>query len=732
MSCKRNLFLYFLMFYPSFLFAEPTLNLPEISIIDNKELPFGDASFDLDFISPKKSLNVDTGDLLNNFLGTNTIKNGGFSSLPLLQGLSDDRIKVKIDGMDIISSCANHMNPPLSYTSPANIDDIDVLAGLSSVSQGGDNIGGVINIKSNSMKFSQNNTNIISGKLHTFYKSNNDAIGLNILTKSANIDTAFKYFGSFVEANNSYAGSSFKTSGRAANDKGFLSGDEIGSTKFKNQNHKVTYAKKNQNHYFEANFSYQDSPYQSFPNQRMDSVGNTNYQINLQHNADYVWGELKSQIYYDDTNHKHDFSDDKKYTYVNMGNRSFGMPMESDGSTFGMSLDINYFLNDIDNIKMGTEIQLYTLDDKWESNSSREGMMYGDDFYNINDGKRNRFDIYAQLDKILSNEWLTSFGLRFGYVQSDSGDVQGYNNTNMMGSNQANDSSAYNNTDRKKEDHNLDLSILGKYTPNNFSSIELGYTMKSRSPNLYQRYTWSTWTMAANMNNLYGDGNGYIGNINLKPETAHKIGFLFNHQSKNKLWSFKINPYYSYINDFIDVENTSAIRADGYRNLLFKNHDATITGLDIALRKSIYSDMSFGKYDFFAKFNYQRGKNIDNKTDLFNLMPPNLNFGINHAINNWRNSFSINVVAKKDNIDEVRQERETSSYAVANFYSSYKLDSVEIAASIENIFDRNYRNPLGGEYLGQGATMSTGVSRATGIQVPGLGRSLNISVSYLF
>ena len=48
------------------------------------------------------------------------------------------------------------MNPPLSYTSPANINDIDVLAGLSSVSQGGDNIGGVINIKSNVIKFSGN------------------------------------------------------------------------------------------------------------------------------------------------------------------------------------------------------------------------------------------------------------------------------------------------------------------------------------------------------------------------------------------------------------------------------------------------------------------------------------------------------------------------------------------------------------------------------------------------
>ena len=269
--------------------AEPSINVPKISVEESKELPFGDTSLDLDLIATKKNLNIDTGDILNNFLVTNSIKNGGFSSLPLLQGLSDDRIKVKIDGMDIISSCANHMNPPLSYTSPANINDIDVLAGLSSVSQGGDNIGGVINIKSNVIKFSANTSMKSNGKLQTFFKSNNDAAGLNLSLSQFNQDTALKYFGSFVEANNSFAGSSFKNAGLAASDRGYLAGDEIGSTRFKNQNHKFTIAKKDQNQFYEATLSYQDSPYQSFQNQRMDSVGNTNYQINIRHKVDNVW-----------------------------------------------------------------------------------------------------------------------------------------------------------------------------------------------------------------------------------------------------------------------------------------------------------------------------------------------------------------------------------------------------------------------------------------------------------
>jgi iron complex outermembrane receptor protein len=718
--------------FSSIVIAEPYINVPKISVEESKELPFGDTSLDLDLIATKKNLNIDTGDILNDFLGTNSIKNGGFSSLPLLQGLSDDRIKIKIDGIDIISSCANHMNPPLSYTSPANIHDIDVLAGLSSVSQGGDNIGGVINIKSNDIELSENATTIIHGKLQTFYKSNNDAAGLNLSFSRANQDTAVKYFGSFVEANNSFSGSSFKDASLAASDRGYLAGDEIGSTRFKNQNHKFTLVKKDQNHFYETTLSYQDSPYQSFPNQRMDSVGNTNYQINIRHEVDYIWGKVNSQVYYDNTNHKHNFADDKKFTYTSMGSTSFGMPMESDGKTFGVSLDVDYFMSDMSTVKIGAELQLYGLDDKWASNSSGEGMMSGNDFYNINNGERDRFDLYTQLDRDWSTNWLSSVGLRYGLVKTDAGEVQGYNNTDMMSSNQATDSTAFNNSDRSETDHNIDVSILSKFTSKKSSSIEFGYTMKTRSPNLYQRYSWSTWTMAANMNNLYGDGNGYIGNINLKPETAHRIGFLIDHQSPNGDWTFKVNPFYSYINDYIDVENTSASRSDGYRNLKFHNHDVTISGIDIATKRKVFQNTSLGNYDLFAKFNYQRGRNLDNSTDLYNLMPANLSLGLNHAKNNWKNSFVVKLVNKKDNVDTVRQERETSSFAVADFYTSYQLQSFEIVGSIENIFDRMHDNPLGGEYIGQGATMSTGVSRANGSQMPGIGRSINISIAYLF
>lgn len=69
-----------------------------------------------------------------------------------------------------------------------------------------------------------------------------------------------------------------------------------------------------------------------------------------------------------------------------------------------------------------------------------------------------------------------------------------------------------------------------------------GYAMKSRSPNLYERYTCaSNNTMVMNMNNWFGDGNGYVGNLQLNPEVAHTLSATLNwHDAELSDWEFSI------------------------------------------------------------------------------------------------------------------------------------------------------------------------------------------------
>src|SRR4030065_1291401 len=86
---------------------------------------------------------------------------------------------------------------------------------------------------------------------------------------------------------------------------------------------------------------------------------------------------------------------------------------------------------------------------------------------------------------------------------------------------------AFNAADRKKTDHNLDLTALARFTPDATRTIEFGYAQKTRSPNLYQRYSWSAHSMSMRVINMAGDGNGYVGNTELKPEVAHTASARF-------------------------------------------------------------------------------------------------------------------------------------------------------------------------------------------------------------
>jgi len=409
------------------------------------------------------------------------------------------------------------------------------------------------------------------------------------------------------------------------------------------------------------------------------------------------------------------------------------MPMKSEGKTAGLNIDAQIFLNDKDTFKTGIELQYYRLDDTFYASPTDTSTMMGPgNFQNINNGKRDRFDFYTQLDRAWSDEWLTSLGIRYGFVNMNADDIQGYSTTTNMMTNQVTDSTAFNNSDRSKTDHNIDLSLLAKYDPNELSNIEVGYTMKTRSPNVYQRYTWSTWTMAANMNNLYGDGNGYVGNVNLKPETAHKVGFLYNLKNQDKTWEVKVNPYYSFIEDYIDAVSINNSRPDGFRTLQFTNQDAYIYGFDVLAGADLISNSSFGAFKILTKINYQRGKNKDNDTNLYNLMPLNAIIALNHNYQRWANTLSAKIVDEKDRVDAERLERQTAGYTIFDFKTSYSYESLQIDAGIDNILDKKYDDPLGGEYLGQGATMSTGIQKDTGTQVPGMGRSFNLSLTYNF
>ncbi len=60
--------------------------------------------------------------------------------------------------------------------------------------------------------------------------------------------------------------------------------------------------------------------------------------------------------------------------------------------------------------------------------------------------------------------------------------------------------------------------------------------------------------MAAFMNDFVGDGNGYVGNLDLQPEVAGTLSLTADwHDAEEAQWGVKVTPYYTDVEDYIDA-----------------------------------------------------------------------------------------------------------------------------------------------------------------------------------
>jgi iron complex outermembrane receptor protein len=309
-------------------------------------------------------------------------------------------------------------------------------------------------------------------------------------------------------------------------------------------------------------------------------------------------------------------------------------------------------------------------------------------------------------------------------VRMDTGTVQGYN-TGMM---YAPDARAFNALDHSRSDSNLDVTALGRFEPSSSATYELGYARKTRSPNLYERYAWSTTFMASGMVNWFGDGNAYVGNLNLKPEVANTLSITANwHDSAHKSWEFAVTPYFTYVNDYIDV-NVLTQRSTG-NTLQFANHDARLYGIDISGKAGLWESDGFGRGQLNGTFGYVHGRNLDTGNNLYRMMPLNGSLALEQKISGWTNAVEVQLVDGKTRVDPQRKEPVTPGYALFNLRTAYQWKNLRVDVTVSNLFDKFYYLPLGGINYDQNLANR----RLTPFDsVAGKGRSLTVGVTQSF
>jgi len=747
-------------------YAQPVPQLPDVTIQGNRPEQSGSWLYEAQILY-RRSYTSDTARLLEDTPGVSLYAAGGVSSLPVINGLADDRLRIKVDGMDLIASCPNHMNSPLSYVDPTQVELVQVYPGVTPVSLGGDSIGGTVLVKSKGPEFAAPGQGLLQkGEVGTSFRSNGNAKNLNISATIANESLSLTYKASTAESGNYKAANDFKTYANggvkvaghtSASDIGSsLPKDEVGSTAYKSRNQLLTLAAKGDRDLIEGSFGYQDIPYELYPNQRMDMLGNTAKRYNLRYEGRQDWGKLEARAYHETVDHHMDFGADKAMYYGALTGTNnvvypvLGMPMNTAGKTNGVSVKTELALSDSQLGRFGVDWQQYRLNDWWPPAPDCgvgicTGGMAPYTFWNIKDGQRDRQALFGEVESRWSEQWFTLFGVRHEQVNTNVGATQGYN-TGMMYAGSAisatGGAATYNALEKQRKDNNIDWTAMSRYTPDDQKTFEFGLAQKTRSPNLYERYAWSTNSMAMEMVNWVGDGNGYVGNPSLKPEVAHTLSVTGDWHNENRESQFVATPFYTHVRDYIDASrsypgSTQTAATPNFVKLQYVNQEARLYGLNLAARTPLGSN-HLGTWSVKGLLNYTNGKNLDTGDHLYNVMPLNARTSLVHRMDGWENAAELVAVAAKNDTSATRNEIKTPGYSLFNLRSSYTQKQLRVDFGIENVFNKMYYQPLGGAYVAQGYTMGLNrelngnTSSMWGTAVPGMGRSLYAGLNYKF
>ncbi|MDA9529478.1 TonB-dependent receptor [Bradyrhizobium sp. CCBAU 25338] len=639
---------------------------------------------------------------------------GGVSSLPAINGFGADRLQVAVNSMLISPACPNEMNPPLSFVNPAMIAKMRAYLGVGPVSVGGDYIGSRIDVTTAPPAFAPAQAGwVASTQLSSFFRSNGNAYGVDATATLANHDTSVTYTGGWVRSGNYKAGD----------------GTTVKSTLYETQNHAISISKQTFGNLFTFQIGGQFIPYQGYVNQYMDMVYNRGLYANGRYEGVFDWGKFEASAFVHQIRHTMGFIAPDK-----IGE----MPMDTKGLDAGYSMKATVAVSGHDLLRIGNELALNRLDDWWNPVAGSM-MMSPNTFININGGTRDRVGAFVEWERHWDRQWTSIVGLRNDVVWMNTGNVQGYNAMSYGA-----DAAAFNALDRARTDVHVDGSALLRYEPNDMSQYEFGFARKTRSPNLYERYAWSTNAMAMKMIGWFGDGNGYVGNLDLRPEKAHTVSFTAGwHDPAQRVWGVKLTPYASYVHDYIDVDRCSTASClasnpanltanTGFVYLQFANHDATLYGINVEGRLTVWDNPIYGQGQVRGLIGYVRGQRTDG-VDLYHMMPINAKLALDHLLGGWTNSIELQLVGSKDQVSQVHNELTTPAYALLNLRTGYQWQHVRLDLGIDNLFNQNYYLPLGGADLVDYKVVSMmGSSAAYGYNVRGPGRSFNARLSVSF
>ncbi|MCR9194797.1 MAG: TonB-dependent receptor [Hyphomonas sp.] len=286
---------------------------------------------------------------------------------------------------------------------------------------------------------------------------------------------------------------------------------------------------------------------------------------------------------------------------------------------------------------------------------------------------------------------------------------------------------AFNDADTSGEDTILDAVARIWTDPKNGLSWRATLAHKQQMPGYIQRFGW----LPINASGGLADGNIYVGDLMLEPETALIAEAGFDYASTNAY--LRPTVFLRQIDDYIQgvpfddtvgvinspVEMIASMNGDP-TPLRWANVDARLYGFDLD-----------AGYDFDGPLrvdgviNVVRGERRDIVDNLYRVAPPNLTLGLTWESAAWSITLEGRAVAEQDKVSRTNSEIETDAYAVVSLYGDWHVgDGVRLSAGVENLFDEIYRDHLSGYNRNGFGDVPVGE------RIPGAGRGLFLRLSF--
>jgi iron complex outermembrane recepter protein len=635
--------------------------------------------------------NADSAALIRNLPGAAVVRNGPQTGIVQLRGLSGDRVAVRVDGMTITPACPNHMDPPLHYASAGSGDLIDLYAGISPVSVGGDHIGGSLSFNRPDPVFADGATSVFRGKFGISFAGSQDASMATADLTFAQGDAAFQYRGSGATAGDlRYPGGTVADSG------------------YDTTHHEIIAAWRTKGGYIALDSGFSATRDAGTPALPMDMITDDAWKIGLTQKEKFDWGTLESRLYVHDIDH---LMDNHSLRPAPMPPGGMAMEAPSSSRDYGWRTDL---LLPRGETKLRAGIDLHGN----EFHAEQVAIATGKTRDTFNNNERSRAGAYIDWEQQWTGQWTTRIGLRGDVVSSDADPVS--NQIMSPPPVQAmivDDQNAFNSADRSFTDIMPGAAAAVSYDPDETTTIELAFALKNRAPSLVERYLWTP----LNANAGLADGRTYLGNLDLDPETSFQVGLGL--EKRGKSWSAEITPFYQTVGDYIQGMPLARKDSAGNPVLEYQNIDrAELYGLELAGEYDINADFSIS-----SSISYVRGKNKDNGDALYRIAPLRGIVDLAYQKDRWESHLECVWADSQNQVSEIQGEPASPGFALLNLRLAKTVArTLRMEVGVENLLDKRYAEHLGG------VNRVSGGDLAVGERIPGAGRFAYGSVSWEF